>query len=340
MNNDKNDDARIPSITVVCCIESGSLEENTVRLVESLRRFGGIFQSIPIVAVTPRFGPPLSRRTLLVLDSLNARHVRFRARNSYSWNGFLNKPLALAHIEQSLTTESICWLDSDILVLNEPVLLALSQSEDFLASISDFANNGTNGAGAQEQYWRKVARIVGVDLASVPWVRTPLDSKRIRAYFNSGVFVYRRNTSFGQHFLKSCLDIFDARIKSSADDVFFIDQVALGLTAARMGLRVRYLPLTYNFPIGSFIPERYISVAGMRDARLLHIHDAMYSPFWPTALDYLRQAQPQFADWIAEKGPIEVRNPLVWRAMGKALRVWRDRHRDRFSKEVGRPDDT
>lgn len=47
-------------ITFVCCVESGLLENQTVRMIESLRRWGGRLRESPIFAVTPRIGSPLS----------------------------------------------------------------------------------------------------------------------------------------------------------------------------------------------------------------------------------------------------------------------------------------
>jgi hypothetical protein len=40
-------------ITFVCCVESGSLESQTIHLVESLRRYGDKYSTAPIIAVTP-----------------------------------------------------------------------------------------------------------------------------------------------------------------------------------------------------------------------------------------------------------------------------------------------
>lgn len=320
-----------PSVTVVCCIESGVLEENTLRLVESLRRFGGTFKSIPVVAVTPRFGPPLKRRTLALLDRLEVRHVRISPHNSYAWNGYLNKPFALAYAEEHETTEAICWLDSDIIILNQPDLLTVQQSEDFLACVSDFKNNGTSEGDEHELYWRRVSQLVGADFESLPWVITPTDGHRIRAYFNSGVFLYRRRTGFGARFLRSCLDILGARISCKSSGIFFTDQVALGLTAFSMKLRIRMLPFSYNYPIAGVIPRRFISVEDIKVAKILHVHDAMYSPLWPTTMAYLRKAQPDVASWLEEKGPINVQGSVLWRGMSKMLRAWRSSRQQRFS---------
>lgn len=51
----ENDNPKKPiSMTVVACVESGVLEPLTIRMVDSLRRFGGRFANTEVVAVTPR----------------------------------------------------------------------------------------------------------------------------------------------------------------------------------------------------------------------------------------------------------------------------------------------
>ena len=66
-------------IAVVCCVEAGPLELMTVRMVESLRRFGGRFSRMDVFAVTPRFGASLLRSTLRAFQALDVRYLRFPA---------------------------------------------------------------------------------------------------------------------------------------------------------------------------------------------------------------------------------------------------------------------
>ena len=83
-----------PQITFICCVESGWLEDQTLRLIESLRRWGGRLANAPVIAVTPRFGPSLARQTHQAMDRLGVRYVRAAAKGDYAWFHFLNKPRA------------------------------------------------------------------------------------------------------------------------------------------------------------------------------------------------------------------------------------------------------
>lgn len=57
-------------LTFACCAKYGTLEEGSLRLAESLRRYGGELANARIVAVTPRHGPWLRPSTLEALERL------------------------------------------------------------------------------------------------------------------------------------------------------------------------------------------------------------------------------------------------------------------------------
>src|SRR4028119_236453 len=93
-----------PSTTVVFCIESGYFESQTLLAIESLRRFGGSMANAPVLAITPRFGPSLTRQTLQRLDELEVTYIRRDLRHSLSWYGFMNKPIAVLLAEEYTST--------------------------------------------------------------------------------------------------------------------------------------------------------------------------------------------------------------------------------------------
>ena len=104
-------------ITFACCVEYGTLEEGTLRLVESLRRFGGRFAGAHVVAVTPRRGPKLRTATLRKFSKLGVDYVRVAPENRYAWMPYLNKYFALKEAQQRANGDLVAWMDSDVLVL-------------------------------------------------------------------------------------------------------------------------------------------------------------------------------------------------------------------------------
>lgn len=118
-----------PGITFASCVESGWLETQTVRSVESLRQFGGRFSNAPLIAVTPRFGPPLSKGTRDIFQMYGVKHIRLSSSHPYAWFNFYNRLLALVAAESHATTDSIGFLACDLLIVKEPEQLELVADE-------------------------------------------------------------------------------------------------------------------------------------------------------------------------------------------------------------------
>src|SRR4051812_16320953 len=93
------------SIAFVTCIEAGGLEQQVVRMIKSLRKWGGRFANAPVYAVKPRPGVPLSRATLAGLDECEATFRSIRPVNPYRWYAFMNKPLSLIEAEAQSTAD-------------------------------------------------------------------------------------------------------------------------------------------------------------------------------------------------------------------------------------------
>ena len=311
-----------PSICFVACVESGPLEAQTVRLAESIRRFGGSLADSEILAVTARFGPPLSGETRRRFRQLGVRHERLPSHPRYAWYHYLNKPLALAAAESLTDATLLAWLDSDILCLDEPEGLALDPELDFAACVPDTGIIGTTGPGSpHEAGWRRLCRAVGVSIEELPWVHTDVGNERIRLYFNSGVFSYRRGIGFSERYLQMCLGALDARSGFPGNGEHYTDQVCLGLCALQAGLRWRQLPHSHNFAVGSFLPAP--SPQGLRQARILHYHDAMDPHFYGSLLELLELTHPDVHAWAAGERPLTDPAPAPWRLVRQGLRVAR-----------------
>jgi hypothetical protein len=317
----------LPSISFVCCVESGMLEGLTVRMIQSLRRWGGSFANAPVFAVTPRFGPGLARSTLHDFKRLDVRYLNQSVDTPYSWFSFNNKPLSLAMAEAAADTETIAWLDSDVLIVGEPLAFQLEEGVDFAACPSE-KEMGTSGVGDTfEPLWRADCQALDIDIDSLPWVTSEPDGVRIRLYFNGGVFVYRRCTGFGQNYLNSCKQLMEARNRSTSSDfsIGFNEMSAIGLSMHKMGLKWRVLPYSHNYSINWRSHERLYREGDLRAARIVHHHDSMFPNFWDVFLSCLESAHPPVADWLAKLGPLRNDATLANKVWGKILRAYRAR---------------
>jgi hypothetical protein len=320
-------------ITFVCCVESGSLEVQTVRMVESLRRYGGRYANAPIFAVTPRFGAPISPQTQQIFADHQVQHLVIKPHENsvgYRWNHFINKPTALLAVDERCTTEAIAWLDSDLLIVGEPHEFQLAEGENFLACTSDRLGGTTGPGDEMEPYWMEVCQVLGLDLEQLPWVKTAQEGLQVRYYFNSGVFVYRRGYDFAQQYLKNCLKMMDARVSSAVCGFFFTDQVALGLTAAQLEFAWRPLSYSHNYPVSPLTHEAWYDEARLRAARIVHYHHSMWQPFWTIFLDCLTETHPRVAVWMATIGPMTNPIPLPYKAFNKVLGRVRQNQKTRY----------
>jgi hypothetical protein len=309
-------------LTFICCVEAGGLEEQTVRMIDSLRRWGGRFSACPVVAVTPRRGVPISRRTRSELQRLGARYLFVTANERHAWFKFLNKPHALVAASPLIDTEQVCWVDSDMFFVREPSELVLGPDEDFDACPSD-RNIGTSGDDDWSPYWKELTRLFGMQIADLPIVTAWEENVPIRFYFNSGLFCYRESSGFARRYLEGCERVLDSRISSRHSTIFFTDQVALGLVALTMGLRWRALPLSHNYAMTSrgahaYAPEQLKSCA------ICHYHDYLWEPHYATLVQRLDEQLPEVARWVRASGPIRNRMAMPWKLANALLRKWRD----------------
>ena len=323
-----------PSVTFVCCVESGGLEAQTVRMVESLRRWGGKLANAPIIAVTPRFGPPLAHRTLKAFEKLHVKYICSYPKSRYSWFKFLNKPYALVTAEEHITSDSICWLDSDLLILGEPDKLILNDGEDFLGCASD-KEMGTSGPGdAFEPLWRKNCETLGINIEDLPWLLTEQEGKYIRLYWNGGIFVYRRSTSFAHHYLQTCIQLLDARtITNTPGFSLGINEMsAIGLAMVKMGVSWRALPFSHDYIMSSKTHDQWYKEEQLKAARIIHYHDSMWPHFWSVFIGCLHDTHPFVADWLSSVGPMKNEAPFYYRGLSKILQRLRAKQESVYKK--------
>lgn len=315
-----------PSMTIVVCIESGLLEPLTLRMVDSLRRFGGRFATLDVIAVTPRISPPLARETRRRMNELGIAHLRVSPKNSYAWHHYMNKAEAIAAVEERVTTEAIAWVDSDILFFQEPNELELVAGVDFLASAPDAGVIGSRGVtDPNDPFWTRSAAVIGRVADDLPWLETG-DGHRIRFYWNAGLYVYRRSTRFGKEFLADFKTFLDQRVARTHSQVHFMDQVVLGLTVLRLGLAWRALPDTSNFPVCSFLPGNY-DPAKVSDVSILHFHDSMSPELWNKLLATVSPTHPQVGAWLEPQGPAVLPRSLPRSFAREGLRLVRGARR-------------
>jgi hypothetical protein len=317
-------------LTFVTVIESGSLEIAALWLVESLRRWGGRYADSPFLFVKPRAGPGPGYTTRRRMHKLGVDYRVTPSEKEYEWYDFLNKPVALQAAGAVAKTPMICWLDADILVLGEPSLLDPGPDND-LAICAPDVNIGTYGPGSRyEAYWATYCNAVGFPLEDLGWVRPCGKESVIRSYFNGGVMSIRTSSGLVEEYYKTVIAALAARLASSTDGIFMHEQMAIGIATRRLGLRVRQLPINYNYSCYELnspsSPESRVS-----KLTLLHYHGAFWPATYDDTLRRIAERCPERLDFVRSLGTIKMSriNPMT-RLRVRLLRRGRQRRQEKY----------
>jgi hypothetical protein len=319
-----------PSTTVVFCIESGYFESQTLLAIESLRRFGGSMANAPVLAITPRFGPSLTRQTLQRLDELEVTYIRRDLRHSLSWYGFMNKPIAVLLAEEYTSTEQLIWLDSDVLIAAEPELLWLEPDIDFAACPTD-KNVGTSGPhDKNEPYWVALSEYMNLNIDQLPWVVTEWKQERVRFSFNAGIFAFRRNTGLPKAYVEACEKLVNSRIAYRGLGIGNNEQPALGFAVICSDLRWRMLPESHNYNL-SPEPQGMYRREALHSAKILHYHKGLTQTQYTWTLAEIEATRPDLYNWLKDRLPLSTKVGGLHRMLfRRVLREWRERKRIRI----------
>lgn len=320
---------------IVCCIESGKLELQTIRLTESIRRNGGSISNLKIIAVRPRRGPSISLSSRKILQDLQVDVLEEITNREFAWQHYTNKPLALLAAERVAPADQYIWLDSDMLVLDDPSEFWLGHNEDFAACASDKGGIGSAGPhDLKDGIWQRSTELLGLSISDLPWVVTCIEGERIRFYINAGVFSYRGGLGFADAYYGNCISFLRNRIGQTHQEVHFMDQIALGLAVQKLQLRWRLLTYSHNYVLHSKLLHWFEQSEANR-AKVWHYHDMMEVSNWNTFCELVRKTNNPISAYLAALGPIEENGSVNTIVRKELLRVVRGMRRRLYYASCG-----
>jgi hypothetical protein len=270
----------------VLCIEDNGIRDQALLLCESIRRYAGRHRRAPVLAFAPRPGLGIDARTRTALDRMDVRYVDEPLNTRCPEYGSANRVFAAAWAERHVDSDFVVVLDSDTIFLDEPEL-----PPDADAAVRPVDSKGSASAGpddALDGYWRALAGLAGVELDRLPWLRATIGGERIRASYNGGLIVARRDRGL----LARWADLFARSVDSglrplrgsgqdisastgpvgrAASEWWGSNQAALALTLWSRDTRVHHYPARYNLPL------HLVAAAGAIDpawtaAPPVHVH--------------------------------------------------------------------
>ncbi len=240
------------SVTFVTLLLSAESEQSVRRAIASLREFGGVLASSPVLVFAPASlsGSGIGRLegtevAVLELESELARYP------------FGAKVSACAQAEARVPrgSNSLVWLGPGCMVFRPPELFALGPDYDAAFRPVHITNIGSPRSAPLDDYWAHVYAAVGAK-DSDESVESLLDGRRLRPYYNTHCFSI--NPELGV--MKAWLDSFRSLVADRAfqsepcrDDLhrIFLHQAVLSALVTRSIApgRVRILPPGYSYPL-------------------------------------------------------------------------------------------
>jgi hypothetical protein len=258
----------------VLCIENNAIRDQALLLIESIRAFAGRYSDAEILAIAPRPALGVDSATQTQLDRLGATYHEAPLNTHCPEYGSANRVYAAAWAAENAAATTLIVLDSDTLFLDEPELLG--EQFDVAARPVDIKGSTTAGPGDEfEPYWQELCGLAGYSIDRLPFVETTFDRTKVRASYNGGYAVVRRETGILQRSANIFTQSVSAGIRPYKDRAGFrmfastgqvlglaaeywgSNQAAFSIAAWSTTRRFRTLDTRYNVPLHSLAETKY-----------------------------------------------------------------------------------
>lgn len=194
-------------IAFLICVEANRLEPQARLLCESIRTFGGRYRNAPILAVSPRPSLALGSEGRAHLEALGVTYVVEPLNETGRPYGSINRIVAGAWAETFSERPYLVLLDTDTIFVGEPVFVRA----DAGVRPVDVKGAASSGSGDPlDAYWARMCGFGGIDLSRLPLLSTTIDKVPIRASYNGGFTVVRRDLGI----LRKTREIFFASLEA------------------------------------------------------------------------------------------------------------------------------
>lgn len=235
-------------IVLIMCTEGGQLEQESLLMIESFRRFAGDLKNTPIYSFQVREQNNVSAATLKKLASFNVIHQKVVLNHKYPNYPLANKPLLCAYAEQNIDAEIIVFLDSDLVFFGEPKEFLLPIKYDVGIRPEHEKMIGSCGKNdPNEEYWQNLYRLANV-CDRERFVTTTVDRQRIRAFWNSGVVAIRKDAGIFSAWQVTFEKLLEEGSMIDRKN-FYYEQSALSATICAKTDKIWHFSQNYNYPI-------------------------------------------------------------------------------------------
>jgi hypothetical protein len=298
---------RANDVGFIITIDGGDLERKSLLLIDSIKTFGGPFSKSPIWVIRTTTGSELGSETPKRLESMDARLVTQTTQSIMPGNRFSNKIYAAEIGERIADTETIVFLDSDILCLSPPYLLRPGISNKVAVAPVAAKIVGQECSKNLSEFWKTIYSVCQVQRSRLWPVTTVNDRKTIWAYFNAGVISAKKSVGLFRKWKESfetiALDKYVLKLDPKASEFTFLDQAVLSAVILRefRNEEVRELPPSHNYSL--IRQTRYppsVRINRISEIALLHYHKEFYKLDWMRGMS----VDEPYLRWILDRIPL------------------------------------
>ncbi|MDN3275945.1 hypothetical protein QWJ07_16910 [Frankia sp. RB7] len=318
--------------TIVTCVEAGPIEAQVLMLAESLRAFGGSCSDLDILAVKPRRGPKIGSNTLREFRRLHVEFIDEKFNVELDWWNNANKSCVMSQLETRVSTPNITWMDGDMVVLQSLDDLSPADGTQFIARAGE-GYLGSDGADNNAPYWRKLCELIEIDFDRFPEINSFPEGRRIRAYWQTGIYTYATATRLGAAHYDTISKLLSSNIGSREAGIYHQDQVSISLAVQKLGLQYSEYDARLNFNINTLAKDN-ADLIPMSEVKILHYHNAFYREGLDWAEKYLAQISQDRRELIAKYIPLTANASYAARIYRKFLKSLRQRHVEQLKKRV------
>lgn len=308
-------------IAYLICVEANRLAPQARLLCESIRTFGGRYRHAPIIAVSPRPHLALGPEARAPLDELGVTYVVESLNDTGSPYGTINRIVAGAWAETVSPRPYLVLLDTDTVFVGEPDFVRAG------AGVRPVDVKGSASSGVddpQDAYWARMCRLGGIDPTQLPVLATTIDNLPIRASYNGGFTVVRRDLGI----LRRTREIFFAALEENlrplagmelnvlastglvgleASEWWGSSQAALSIAIWSRTSDVHTFDERYNIPLHLLaVADRSWPMRAGFEPVLLHYHYLAEVPYQAQLRQALNRSgcSPDALRWIEDRIPL------------------------------------
>lgn len=240
----------MPIAFIMCTEGSHYLERESLLMVESFRKYAGNLKDAPIYSFHVREKNDVSPETIKTLRSFGVEHRKVILNTKYPDYPLANKPLICSYAEQTIDSEILVFLDSDVVFFSEPKEFFLPQGYNIGLRPEHHKMIGSEGVtDPNDEYWMYLYNLAGVKDIDT-FITTTVDQMKIRPFWNSGVVAVRRDAGIFTAWKQTLEKLLEEGITTNQNN-FYFEQSSLSATICARTQKIWHFSPGYNYPIHS-----------------------------------------------------------------------------------------